>query len=284
MADVPNYPEGSLFIVATPIGNLEDITIRALKILKEADLIAAEDTRRTRKLLNAYGISTPLVSLHEHNERQKSDLIIAKIKSGQKVAYVTDAGTPCISDPGHRLVKLVQAQDIRTVPIPGPSAVITALSASGVPADNFVFYGFLPSGQNKRRQLLEQLVNEEKTMVFFESPTRYQAALQDIYSVLGDREIVIARELTKVFEEIRCGWLSHLMTNYVKIRAKGEFTIILRGRAKEESFMTEAEIEKKLEQLFRNRKTSLRDAVNEIVGQTGLPRKKVYNLAVKIRS
>lgn len=274
---------GILYIVATPIGNLEDITLRAIRILKEVNLIAAEDTRRTRKLLNAYEIATPLISLHEHNEKEKSLLIISKIKSGISVAYVTDAGTPCISDPGYHLVKLMHAENLCVIPIPGVSAVITALSASGFPADNFMFCGFLPAKKNQRRKFLQKFKEEEKTIVFYESPARYLAALQDMCDVLGDREIVIARELTKIFEEIKYGKISKFLGSSVQGKTKGEFTIILKGKEKEPIALTNEEIEKKLLQLWKNKKISLRDAVAEIVQQTGLSRKKVYDLAVKVR-
>jgi 16S rRNA (cytidine1402-2'-O)-methyltransferase len=280
---INNDNPGILYIVATPIGNLEDITLRAIRILQEVNLIAAEDTRRTRKLLNAYEISTPLISLHEHNEKEKSSVIIAKIKSGMSVAYVTDAGTPCISDPGYHLVKLVQAENIRVIPVPGVSAVITALSASGFPADNFLFCGFLPAKKNKRRKYLEELQEETRTIVFYESPARYLAALQDMYDVLGDREIVVSRELTKIFEEIKYGKISSFLADSGQGKAKGEFTIILQGKEKEPVAVTEAEIEAKLLQLRKNKKISVRDAVYEIVQQTGLSKKKVYGLAVKLR-
>jgi len=284
MSKSTNPQEGILYIVATPIGNLEDITFRAVRTLREVNLIAAEDTRRTRKLLDAYEISTPLISLHEHNEKEKSLLIISKIKSGMSVAYVTDAGTPCISDPGYYLVKLVHAENLRVIPVPGGSAVITALSASGFPADNFIFCGFLPVKESKRRKILEELKEEEKTVVFYESPARHLAALQDMYDVLGDREIVIAREMTKMFEEIKYGKISGFLNNRAQGKTKGEFTIILKGKEKEPLAFTDEEIEKKLLQLWKNKKVSLRDAVAEIVQQTGFSRKKVYNLAVKLRS
>ncbi|NTW78117.1 MAG: 16S rRNA (cytidine(1402)-2'-O)-methyltransferase, partial [Syntrophaceae bacterium] len=248
---------GLLYIVATPIGNLEDITLRAMRILKEVDLIAAEDTRHTRKLLNAYEISTPLISLHEHNEREKSSTVIAKIKSGMSVAYVTDAGTPCISDPGYLLVKAARAENIRVIPVPGVSAVITALSVAGFPVDNFMFCGFLPAKENKRRKFLEDLKEEESTIVFYESPVRYLAVLQDIYNVLGDREIAVARELTKIFEEIKCGKISSFLAGGLQGKTKGEFTIILQWKEKESVVVTDEEIEAKLLQLKRNKTISV---------------------------
>lgn len=279
----PDKNSGLLYIVATPIGNLEDITLRAMRILKEVDLIAAEDTRHTRKMLNAYEISTPLISLHEHNEREKSSAVVEKIKSGMSVAYVTDAGTPCISDPGYFLVKAARAENIRVIPVPGVSAVITALSVAGIPADNFMFCGFLPAKENKRRKFLEDIEEEESTIVFYESPARYLAALQDIYNVLGDREIVVARELTKIFEEIKCGKISGLLADGIQGKVKGEFTIILQGKEKETALVSDKEIEAKLLQLRKDKEISVRDAVCEIVRQTGMSKKKVYDLAVKLR-
>ena len=274
---------GLLYIVATPIGNLEDITLRAMRILQEVDLIAAEDTRHTRKLLNACEIATPLISLHEHNEREKSSVIIAKIKSGMSVAYVTDAGTPCISDPGYLLVRAARAQNIRVVPVPGVSAVAAALSVAGFPADNFIFCGFLPAKENKRRKFLENLKGEENTIVFYESPARYRAALQDIYNVLGDREIVVARELTKMFEEIKGGKVSSFLADGLQGKVKGEFTIIIQRKEKETASISDGEIETELLQLRKNNKMSVRDAVGEIVRRRGLPKKRVYDLAVKLR-
>jgi 16S rRNA (cytidine1402-2'-O)-methyltransferase len=283
MAENNSAKIGILYVVATPIGNLEDITLRAIRTLKEVGLVAAEDTRRTRKLLNAYKISTPLISLHEHNEKEKSMLIIAKIKSGMDVAYVSDAGTPCVSDPGHCLVDFVLAENIRVIPIPGPSAVITALCVSGFPADNFLFCGFLPARKNKRRKFMESLKDEKRTIVLYESPMRFSATLQDMYDVLGNREIVVARELTKVFEEIKRGKILEFIDSKGQGRTKGEFTIILQGEEYNPRPVADEEIEKRLLTLWKNKKLSLRDAVVEVVTKTGLSKKKVYDLAVKLR-
>jgi 16S rRNA (cytidine1402-2'-O)-methyltransferase len=282
MTEIINRSTGMLYVVATPIGNLEDITLRAIRTLKEVNLVAAEDTRRTKKLLNAYEISTPLISLHEHNEKEKSLSIIARIKFGMNVAYVTDAGTPCLSDPGHYLVKMAQTESIRVIPIPGSSAVTASLSVCGFSADSFIFYGFLPAKRNKRRQFLEEIRNEEKTMVLYESPVRYSAALQDMNDILGDREIVVARELTKVFEDIKCGKISELMEKTTERRTKGEFTLILKGQEGRSVVPADDEIEKKLSFLQQNNKMSLKDAVQEVSRQTGLSRKKVYTVALKL--
>ena len=273
---------GLLYIVATPIGNLEDITLRAIRILKEVDLIAAEDTRRTRKLLNAYKITTSLISLHEHNEREKSALIIAKIKGGMNVAYVSDAGTPCVSDPGYQLVNFAQAENIRIIPIPGPSALITALSVAGIPADNFSFCGFLPARENKRRLFLGSLKNEERTIIFYESPTRFLSTLKDIYEILGNREIVVARELTKIFEEIKRGEVIDFIKSDNENKTRGEFTVILKSVKKTPIFYADEYIEKKLLLLWEDKNVSLRDAVAQVVKKTGLQKKKVYDLAVKL--
>lgn len=275
---------GILYIVATPIGNLEDITLRALRTLREVSLIAAEDTRHTRKLLNAYEISTPLISLHEHNEKEKSSVIIAKIKSGRSAAYVTDAGTPCISDPGYQLVKMAHTENIRVVPVPGVSAVVAALSASGLPADNFLFCGFLPAKQNQRIRFLETLREETKTVVFYESPARYRTSLQDIYDVLGDREILVARELTKIFEEIRYDRISTFLQSMAAGKPKGEFTIVLKGNEFKPVVFDAEKIEEQILQILKNKEISVRDAVAAIVKQTGLSRKKVYDLAIKLQS
>jgi len=274
---------GLLYIVATPIGNLEDITLRAIRILKEVDLIAAEDTRHTRKLLNAYKITKSLISLHEHNEREKSAVIIAKIKGGMNVAYVSDAGTPCVSDPGYQLVNFAQAENIRIIPIPGPSALITALSAAGFPADNFLFCGFLPPRENKRRLFLESLKEEERTIIFYESPVRFLSMLKDIYEILGNREILVARELTKIFEEIKRGEVIDFIKSGGENKTKGEFTVVLRSAKKTPVLYADEDIDKKLLLLWEDKNISLRDAVAEVVKKTGLQKKKVYDLAVKLR-
>jgi len=274
--------QGSLYIVATPIGNLEDITLRALRILREVDIIAAEDTRQTRKLLGAHNISTSLISLHEHNEKAKSSSIINKIQQGENVAYVSDAGTPCVSDPGYYLIALAQSEGIKIVPIPGASAVITALSVSGFPSDEFVFCGFLPARQNKRRKALELLKSDNKTIVIYESPMRITSTLEDISVILGDREIVIAREMTKLFEEIKRGRISTLINNANQMKTRGEFTIIIKGAEKEQLQITDEEIKKMLRQLLKNDKNSIRDAVAEVVTMTNLPKNKVYKLAIKV--
>jgi len=275
--------QGTLYIVATPIGNLEDITLRALRVLKEVDLVAAEDTRHSRILLSAYNIKTPLISLHEHNERERSVLIIARIKEGMSVAYISDAGTPCVSDPGYHLVNFALINEISVIPVPGPTALTAAVSVCGFPADQFLFCGFLPSKENKRRRLLESMKDEDKTIIFYESPARIIDVLKDVYDVFGDRQIVVARELTKVFEEIKRGRISDILAEMSTHKAKGEFTIILQEAPRQPVSLTDDEIQGKLLQIWDQSSMSLRDAVADVVRQTGLPRKKVYDMAIKMR-
>jgi 16S rRNA (cytidine1402-2'-O)-methyltransferase len=205
---------GTLYVVATPIGNLEDLTHRATRILEEVDLIACEDTRHTRKLLNHYGIKTKTVSYHEHNEREQAVKLIDAIKSGTNVAVVSDAGTPGISDPGFRVVNAALEQGVAVVPVPGPTALISALVASGLPSDEFFFGGFLPARSAARRKRLAELTTLQTTLVFYEAPHRIIETLKDACAVLGEREAVVARELTKLHEEIRRGTLSELVSTF----------------------------------------------------------------------
>jgi 16S rRNA (cytidine1402-2'-O)-methyltransferase len=219
---------GTLYLVATPIGNLADITHRALQILKDVDLIACEDTRHTHKLLNHYGITTKTISYHEHNEQQRAAELIALLKQGSDIAVVSDAGTPSISDPGFRLVRAAIESDLPVVPVPGPSALISALIAAGLPTDEFFFAGFLPSRANARRARLEQLRTVPGTLIFYEAPHRLAATLQDAVEILGERETVVARELTKLHEEIRRGRLSDLARNYAaEENARGEIVVLI---------------------------------------------------------
>jgi len=216
---------GTLYLVATPIGNLEDITLRALRILREVDLIACEDTRHTQKLLHHYEIRKALVSYHEHNERQRAPELVARLERGENVALVSDAGTPIVSDPGHRLVALAIESGIPVVPVPGASALLAALAASGFPTDEFLFVGFLPARAGERRRALERLAGEPRTLVFFEAPHRLRASLEAALGVLGDRRAVIARELTKVHEEFHRGALRELLESLPEPR--GEMTVLI---------------------------------------------------------
>lgn len=224
--------KGTLYIISTPIGNREDITLRALRVLREVDLIAAEDTRHTGLLLKHFGIETSLISYFEGNELKKRDLLLFRLKQGDSVGLVSDAGTPGISDPGFRLIRLAIENRIPVVPIPGPSAVITALSVSGLPTDAFFFKGFLPHKSKKRRELLENLEDVRETIIFYESPHRIAETLKDILDILGDREIVLARELTKLYEEVLRGRVSEIQNQVTGRRIKGEITLILSGKTR----------------------------------------------------
>src|SRR2546427_2421105 len=205
---------GSLYIVATPIGNLEDITQRALRVLGEVDFVACEDTRHTRKLLNHYGINAKTISYHEHNERERAAELLARLQDGANVAIVSDAGTPAVSDPGFRLVRLAAENGVRVVPIPGPTALISALVASGLPTDEFFFSGFLPARTSARRARLEALRRLATTLIFYEAPHRIAATLNDAREILGERKAVVARELTQMHEELARGRLSGLAERY----------------------------------------------------------------------
>jgi 16S rRNA (cytidine1402-2'-O)-methyltransferase len=218
---------GCLYVVATPVGNLEDITQRALRTLKEADLIACEDTRQTLKLLSHFGIQKRLVSYHEHNEITRAAELVIELEQGAKIALVTDAGTPAVSDPGQRLVSLSLRHGIRVVPIPGPSAFVAALSASGMPAEQFLFVGFLPSRQTERRKALRELANEPRTFLAYEAPHRLLDTLEDALEILGNRPAVIAREVTKLHEEFLRDHLEGLAAAVRRKPPKGEVTILI---------------------------------------------------------
>lgn len=218
---------GTLFIVATPVGNLKDITLRALEALKAVDVIACEDTRQTGKLLSHYDIRTPMVSLHDHNERQRTPELVKRLRRGDSVALVCDGGTPLISDPGWRLVHEALAADMPVTWMPGPAALIGGLVLSGLPAERFVFEGFLPQKSGQRRKRLEALKDEERTVVLYESPHRLLKTLKEIREVLGDIQVACARELTKMFEEVRRGVVSEAIEHFEQKPPKGEFVIVV---------------------------------------------------------
>lgn len=222
--------EPGLYLVSTPIGNLEDITLRAIKILKSVDLIAAEDTRRTRILLNAHCIKAKLISFHDHNKERRAPELIGRLQEQGTVAIVSEAGTPGISDPGYYVVKLALAQNIPVFPIPGACSIIAALVGSGLPTDRFLFEGFLSRKAGKRRARLEQLADEPRTVILFESPQRLLRTLDEIKRIVGNRECVVAREITKKFEEWRRGRLDEIIPYYEKKGTKGEFVILLKGK------------------------------------------------------
>lgn len=278
MAPLP----GTLYVVATPIGNLEDITLRALRILREADVIAAEDTRHTGQLLRHFEIDKPLLSLHEHNERNRVARIAELLEQGKNVALVSDAGTPLISDPGFPLVRELRQRQLPVVPVPGPSSVLAALSTSGLPTDRFVFEGFLPAKTAARQERLRSLAQEERTLIFFEASHRVTAMLADLAAVMGnERPAVIARELTKRFEEIHGASLAELAQWLAADphRTKGEFVIVLQGAPT----ATEAdtpETRRLLTLLLTELPTSR--AVVVVTKLTGLPKRTLYDLAIQL--
>ena len=269
--------QGTLFVVATPIGNLEDMTIRAVRVLKEAGLIAAEDTRHTKKLLVHFGIDTPLTSYHEHNEREKAGFIVEKLLSGTDVALVSDAGTPGISDPGYRLVGLAVEKGIRIVPVPGASAIISLVSVSGLPTDEFTFKGFLPSKEGELKRLLQGLKGAAATWIFYESPRRLARSLELVFETLGDIHVVIGRELTKIHEEVIRGRVSEVLAGLSE-EIKGEVTLILRTEDESVSF----DYRERLEELLSSG-AKLGDAVKAVAADSGIPRSEVYKEALAIR-
>jgi 16S rRNA (cytidine1402-2'-O)-methyltransferase len=268
---------GTLYLVATPIGNLEDMSPRAVRVLREASLIAAEDTRHTGKLLKHFEIKTPITSYFEHNKLNKLDFILEKLSTGD-VALVSDAGTPAVNDPGYELVKATLASNFDVKPVPGPSAPIAALTASGLPTDSFLYLGYLPHKANERRKSLEQIVNVSYTLIFLESPYRIVESLEDILSTLGDRQICVAREMTKMFEEYWRGNVSGAVEHFKSQPARGEFTFVIEGKTKDsDGKWTEAELLKTIEREIANGK-SAKDISSELTTQSGWSKKEIYAL------
>ncbi|MBI5903654.1 MAG: 16S rRNA (cytidine(1402)-2'-O)-methyltransferase [Deltaproteobacteria bacterium] len=270
---------GTLYIVSTPIGNMEDITLRAIRVLKEVGLIAAEDTRRTKKLLDHYAIKTPATSYFEHNEKEKGPLLIEKLKAGVDIALVSDAGTPGISDPGYRLIKAAIEDSIPVVSIPGPSALVSVLSVSGLALDQFTFKGFIPSGAVQRRKFLLGLKTPAHTFVMYESPRRVKDTVDAIIEALGDVELVVAREMTKMHEEVLRGRASAVRELIKERDLKGEVTIVLRTGGLEERTTTPGEeIENLLKAGFH-----LKDAVKAVAQEFDMPKGEVYREALGIK-
>jgi 16S rRNA (cytidine1402-2'-O)-methyltransferase len=267
-----------LYVVATPIGNLEDITLRALRVLREVKLIAAEDTRKTRRLLSAYDIRTPLTSYYEHNKLAKLEHVLERLGEGD-IALVSEAGMPGISDPGYELIAAAVQRNIPVVPVPGSSAVITALAVSGLPTDRFTFIGFLPNKAGPRRRRLETVAGEPGTIIALEAPHRLTAALADILAVLGDRRMAIGRELTKLHEEVFRGTVSGAMNHFTEPR--GEFTLVIEGRTWLDRPQMTDDIEKQLHRMYSSGATA-REAVATIAAATGLPRKELYQNWLKM--
>jgi len=269
---------GILYIVATPIGNLEDITLRALRVLKEVDVVAAEDTRHTQILLSRHNIHTPLTSYHEHNEKTKAQELVTRLARGQNVALVSDAGTPAISDPGFRLVVHAIRAGVRIIPIPGASALTAVLSASGLPTDRFVFEGFLPARKTQRRERLQTLRDESRTLIFYEAPHRLKEALDDIHELLGNREAVLAREVSKIHEEFLRGPVSALVRTLGGGEIRGEVTLIISGAS---GLPGVSEDRLKAEILELKGKGLRVKEIAEVLGEKfGYPKKEIYRLAL----
>lgn len=280
----PTLARGTLYVVGTPLGHLEDLTLRAIRVLRDVDLIACEDTRRTARLLAAHGIRTPTTSFFEHNERAKGRRILAALGTGRSVALVADAGTPAISDPGFTLVRDARAQGLPVVPVPGPSAVAAALSVSGLPSDRFLFVGFLPSRAAPRRRALAGLAAEEATLVFYESPVRVVSSLAAMAEILGDRDAFLFREATKLHEEYRRGHLSELRASLAsRGEVRGEITLVVAGAAQAQAqgrTAPAAEAEAAFARLVAEGLTR-REAVKELARRLGLPAREVYRRVEK---
>lgn len=277
---------GTLYLVATPIGNLEDITLRALRVLRECDLVAAEDTRHTAKLLHHFDIRTPTTSVHEHNEHEKAGALVERLLQGGSIALVSDAGTPAVSDPGFRLVRAAIAAGIRVEAIPGPSAVLTALVASGLPTDAFVFAGFPPARATARAKWLEALAADTRTVVFFEAPHRVIDTLHDTLRVVGDRQIAVGRELTKLHEELVRGPISDVLGRLTELR--GEFTIVMAGRGDTEAVAKVANVSDTdvYAEFCRLTESGLgrREAVSTAASKFGLRSREAYAVIERARN
>ena len=265
---------GTLYVVATPIGNLEDITLRALRVLKEVDVVACEDTRHTRGLLTHYAIGTPTISYHDHNARERAPRLVERLEAGESIALVSDAGTPAISDPGYRLISGAAERGIRVVPVPGPSAVVAALSASGLATDAFLFAGFLPPKQGARRARLAELAGERATLVFYEAPHRVAETLADMIDAFGDREAVVARELTKLHEELLRGPLSEVAAALGPERRRGEIVLLVAGAT--EQAVDDATPARERVAALEAEGLSRMDAIKRVARERNLPKRDVY--------
>lgn len=273
---------GTLYLVATPIGNLADITLRALNVLREVEVIAAEDTRVTRKLLAHYDIPTPMTPYHQHSRGRKAERLIALLEDGKDVAVVSDAGTPGISDPGHELIALAIEHGVRVEAVPGANAIITSLIVSGLSTRRFAFEGFPPRPAGERRAFFESLCTEARTMIFYESPLRLLATLTSALETLGDRKAVVAREVTKKFEEIHRGTLSDAIARFTEIKAKGEITLLIEGACTEEEPASDDQVREAL-RAFLDQGMSDRDAVKHVTSLYSLPKKEVYSRMLKMK-
>jgi 16S rRNA (cytidine1402-2'-O)-methyltransferase len=271
-----------LYLVATPIGNLEDLTLRALRVLKEVDLIACEDTRHTRRLLDHFGVNKPTISYHEHNEQKRADELVERMLGGQSVALVSDAGTPGISDPAYRIVTAAIERGVEVVPVPGATAMIPALVASGLPTDSFLFAGFLPSKKMARRARLEELKPERATLIFYEAPHRIRETLLDAREILGDRQMALARELTKLHEEFIRGNISDVIARFESREPRGEMTLVIAGNREDNLGLVEdIPISEQVERLAREQGLSRNDAIKQAARSRGLSKREAYQLMLE---
>ena len=272
---------GTLFVVATPIGNLEDLSSRAVRLLREVNVIACEDTRHTRLLLHRHAIATPLVSYHEHNEKTRTPELVRRLQAGESVALVSDAGTPLLSDPGYTLVRQAIASGVAVVPIPGPSAITAALSVAGLPTDRFVFLGFLPRKSAERRKVLETVQTIPWTLVLFEAPPRVEATLKDLQAILGERPIALLRELTKRFEEVLRGTPTEVLAQVQRRPQRGEVTVVV-GGVDRPAVRSAGDPREELKALLAAG-TPPTEAVRQVAKAHALPRRAVYDLAVRMK-
>jgi 16S rRNA (cytidine1402-2'-O)-methyltransferase len=274
---------GILYVVATPIGNLEDITLRAIRVLKEVEIVAAENVSHTKGLCHHYGIKTRLTSYNQHNRTRKGPELIKLLTAGKSIALVTDAGTPGISDPGVYLIHLAGEARLTVTPIPGPSAMSAALSVSGMSTEQFVFLGFLPNKAGKRKKALESLMEETRTMVFYEAPHRLKATMADVNEILGNRRMVMLREMTKVFEEIRRGSVSDILARVKQNTIRGEFTLVVEGREPQQAGSLGEKTLLRIQALLSEERESIRDIATRVSREEGVQYRPVYKTCLAIK-
>lgn len=277
-----NMAYGILYICPTPIGNLEDITLRTIKVLKEVDLIAAEDTRRTIKLLNHYDIKKPLISYHEHNKVTKGEVLLEKLKEGKNIALVTDAGMPGISDPGEDIIKLCIEENIEIVALPGPTAFVLALVISGLSTESFVFEGFLPSKGKERKERLNRLKKETRTIILYEAPHRIISLLKDLLENLGNRKISISRELTKIYEETFRGTILEALEKFQRQKPKGEFVLVVEGADNIDEKSFEHISIKEHIRMYMEQGLSKKDSIKKVAKERNIPKQQVYREGIEL--